>query len=406
MKNVVLETTAQLNNYKGQYSIISAYNHKKVLEAFRECNITTEAFTGSTGYGYSDYGRKKLNSLYANIFKGEDALVSSNFASGTHTIYTVFRALLNYGDSIVSLTGELYDTLEKSLNDENGLIKKLNITYDKLELNDDSSINLNNIKNEQFSKYKLVIIQRSRGYSTRKSIRIDEIEEVAKIIKKNYPNTIIFVDNCYGEFVEMKEPLEVGVDIIAGSLIKNPGGTISVSGGYIVGKKSLIEKVSNEFTVPGIGKEIGCESSTDLRLMFQGIFIAPMIVAECLTTCYYTALLFTKLGYEISPAIDDERTDIIQSITFKEKEKLIKFIQVIQEYSPIDSLAVPYPWDMPGYDCQVIMASGSFISGSSLELSADAPIRAPYIAYLQGTTSFHYTKIAIDKAVEAIEAMN
>jgi cystathionine beta-lyase family protein involved in aluminum resistance len=223
------------------------------------------------------------------------------------------------------------------------------------------------------------------------------------LIKEYSPNTILFVDNCYGEFVEKMEPIEVGADIIAGSLIKNPGGTIAPSGGYIVGTKYLIEQVSDSFTVPGIGREIGCENSVDLRLMFQGIFLAPRIVEECLVTGYYAALLFNEQGYFVSPGTNETRTDIIQSITFKDKEKLIKFIQTIQEYSPVDSQAIPHPWNMPGYDSQVIMASGSFISGSSLELSADAPIREPFIAYLQGSTSFYYSKIAIDKALEALE---
>ncbi len=406
MNNLVREATAQLNIFRKEYSVISIFNHEKVLNAFLECNITTEAFTGSTGYGYDDYGRRKLNLLYANIFKGEDALVSSNFASGTHTIYTAFRALLDYGDKIISLTGELYDTLEKSLNDENGLINKLKLDYDKIDLTGLGKINMDILKDEKFKNYKMVIIQRSRGYSTRRSITISEIEEVAKVIKAKYPDIIIFVDNCYGEFVEMQEPLEVGADIIAGSLIKNPGGTIALSGGYIVGREKLIKKISCEFTVPGIGKEIGCENSNDLRLMFQGIFMAPKIVEECLLSVHYAGLLFEKLGFEISPTIDEKRTDIIQSITFKNKNKLIKFIQTIQKFSPIDSSAVPYPWDMPGYNCQVIMASGSFISGSSLELSADAPIREPYIAYLQGSTSFYYSKIAIDNSFEAISLIN
>lgn len=392
----------QLNDFREVYSAIAIHNHSKVLKAFKDCNITTEAFNGSTGYGYNDYGRNKLNMLYSNIFKGEDALVSSNFASGTHTIYTVFRGLLDYGDKIVSLTGDLYDTLEKAICEDSGLVKKMAISYDKISLNSEDRIDIDVIKQQSFKKYKMAIIQRSRGYSTRRSITIEEIEETAKLIKAYSPNTVIFVDNCYGEFVEKAEPIEVGADIIAGSLIKNPGGTIAQSGGYIVGRKDLIEKVSNCFTVPGIGREIGCENSIDLRLMFQGIFLAPKIVEECLVTSYYAALLFNDLGYVVSPSLNEIRTDIIQSITFNNKEKLIKFIQTIQEYSPIDSQAMPHPWDMPGYDTQVIMASGSFISGSSLELSADAPIREPYIAYLQGSTSFYYSKIAIDNAIEAL----
>jgi cystathionine beta-lyase family protein involved in aluminum resistance len=393
----------QLNNFRDAYLETSKENHHKVLMAFKECNITTEAFNGSTGYGYNDYGRAKLNLLYSKIFKSEDALVSSKFASGTHTIYTVFRGLLNYGDKIVSLTGELYDTLEKALIDNDGLVQQMDLEYDRISLNKQGRIDLDKIKSKEFSRYKIAIIQRSRGYSTRRSITIQEIEETAKIIKQYAPETILFVDNCYGEFVEKREPIEVGADIIAGSLIKNPGGTIAESGGYIVGRKDLIEKVSNSFTVPGIGREIGCEGSMSLRLMFQGIFLAPKIVEECLMSGYYTGLVFNDLGYEISPGLYDTRTDIIQSITFNDKEKLIRFIQTIQEFSPVDSMAIPHPWDMPGYDCQVIMASGSFISGSSLELSADAPIKEPYIAYLQGSTSFNYSKIAIDKAVEALK---
>lgn len=392
----------QLNDFREAYSAIAIHNHSKVLKAFKDCNITTEAFNGSTGYGYNDYGRSKLNMLYSNIFKGEDALVSSNFASGTHTIYTVFRGLLDYSDKIVSLTGDLYDTLEKAIWDDNGLVKAMAISYDKISLNSEGRIDIDVIKQQSFKQYKMAIIQRSRGYSTRRSITIEEIEETAKLIKAYSPNTVIFIDNCYGEFVEKAEPIEVGADIIAGSLIKNPGGTIAQSGGYIVGRKDLIKKVSNSFTVPGIGREIGCENSIDLRLMFQGIFLAPKIVEECLITSYYTALLFNDLGYVVSPSLNETRTDIIQSITFNNKDKLIKFIQTIQEYSPIDSQAIPLPWDMPGYDTQVIMASGSFISGSSLELSADAPIREPYIAYLQGSTSFYYSKIALDKAIEAL----
>lgn len=402
-KLVTKELIEQLNNFRNAYTETSMHNHKKVLLAFKDCNITTEAFNGSTGYGYNDFGRTKLNLLFSKIFKSEDALVSSKFASGTHTIYTVFRGLLDYGDKIISLTGELYDTLEKAISDKNGLVHQMNIKYDRLDLNDQGKINIESLEHGALSKYKIAIIQRSRGYSTRKSITIQEIEETAILLKKIAPETILFVDNCYGEFVEKREPIEAGADVIAGSLIKNPGGSIAESGGYIAGRKDLIDKISDSFTVPGIGREIGCESSISLRLMFQGIFLAPKIVEECLLSCYYTGLVFKELGYQISPDLNETRTDIIQSIIFNDKSKLIKFIQTIQEFSPVDSMAIPHPWDMPGYDCQVIMASGSFISGSSLELSADAPLREPYIAYLQGSTSFNYSKIAIDKVVEALK---
>lgn len=380
----------------------SALNHLKVLSAFQQAKITTEAFHGSTGYGYNDFGKRKLEELYALVFKGESALVSSRFASGTHGIHVVLKGLLRPGDQMVSLTGTLYDTLEKSLSHKEGLIKRDGIVYSRVELIEKEYLDLEYVRRGGLANSRVAFIQRSRGYSQRKAISIQGIEELAQLMKIYAPNTLLVIDNCYGEFVEEREPLEVGADIVVGSLIKNPGGTLALSGSYIVGSKPLIEDIASAFTVPGIGDEIGWESSESLRLMFQGLYLAPGMVEQSLLTSIYTAYRFTSEGFETSPAPGEKRSDLIQSILFHNQEKLITFIQEIQANSPIDSIVKPLPWDMPGYDHPVIMASGSFIGGSSSELSADAPIRPPYAAYLQGGVNLHYSKIAIEKALKAV----
>lgn len=390
-----------VDSFRKGYEKTAILNHKKVLDAFKKVEVSTDAFNGSTGYGYDDYGRMKLNQLYSEVFRGEDALVSSKFASGTHAIYTTLLALVKPNDRIVSLTGALYDTMDKALKDRDGLINKYGVTFNSWDLVE-GDIDTKRIINGELSDASLVIIQRSRGYSTRNSISVKRIEEVISLVRKHAPNVTVFVDNCYGEFVEEREPLEVGADIIAGSLIKNPGGTIALSGGYVVGKRELISKVSSQFSVPGIGREIGCENSENLRLMFQGLFLAPKIVEESLLSAYYLAETMGKLGFRVDPKVDDYRTDIIQSIYFDKEEDLIDFVQTVQFFSPVDSKVKPIPWDMPGYDHKVIMASGSFISGSSLEMSCDAPIRKPYVAYYQGGVSFYYSKLAIDSYKDKI----
>lgn len=392
----------RFNQFKRTYGETAFSNHKKVLEAFHKAKIDSEAFNGSTGYGYADFGRRKLNELYSAIFRSEDALVSSKFASGTHAIYTALRGIVRPGDRIVSLTGALYDTLEKALWNEEGLVRRDGVLYEKFGLTPSGHIDLEAIRGGCLKGARVAMIQRSRGYSQRKAVTVEEIGEAVALIRLHAPGTLVFVDNCYGEFVEDREPIEVGADLAAGSLIKNPGGTIAVSGGYIVGRAELIERIASAFTVPGIGREIGCESSTDLRLMFQGIYLAPKLVEESLLTAYYAALVLEKAGYEVSPDLEEKRSDLIQSVIFHDQGDLIRFVQLIQRYSPVDSMASPEPWDMPGYDHQVIMASGSFIGGSSSELSADGPIRPPFVAYLQGGVSFHYSKLAIDKALEGI----
>lgn len=392
----------RLDRFREAYAPVAFANHRKVLEAFHKARIDADAFQGSTGYGYADYGRRKLNEVYSSIFRSEDALVSSRFASGTHAIYTALRGILKPGERLVSLTGTLYDTLEKALSGKEGLIGRDGVVYEKVPLGGDGGLDLDYLKRGALNGARVAMIQRSRGYSQRKAVSIDEIGEACRLIREHAPGTLVFVDNCYGEFVEDREPIEAGADLAAGSLIKNPGGTIAVSGGYVVGSRELVEQVASAFTVPGIGREIGCESSTDLRLMFQGIYLAPKFVEEALLTAYYAALVLDRAGYEVSPGLEEGRSDLIQSVVFHDEGDLIRFIQKIQRYSPVDSTARPEPWDMPGYDHQVIMASGSFIGGSSSELSADGPVRPPYVAYLQGGVSFHYSKLVIDKALEEI----
>ena len=397
----IIETAMKmLSQFTQQYNRIFQQNHSKVLEAFRDNKVTDECFRGSTGYGYNDSGRKILNQVYAQIFKGEAALVSSHFASGTHTIYTGINSLVNMNNKILAIADEPYDTLYKAFTDQESFIKNKNICFDILPLQNTMQLDLEAFKKKDLAAYKLILLQRSKGYSLRPSISIDEIEEVATILKEKAPNTILFVDNCYGEFVEDREPLEVGAHVIAGSLIKNPGGTLVASGGYLIGEESLINKISDSFTVPAIGRKIGAVDGTTLRLMFQGLYLAPKTVEEAFYSSLYASLLFEGLGYKTYPKSGDKRTDVVQAIAFKEKDKLIRFCQLIQSHSPVDSFVQPIPWLMPGYDHEVIMASGSFISGSSSELSADGPIREPYAAYLQGGTSFHYSKYALDNIIK------
>ena len=403
MKNTdkIIETaTRMLSQFTQQYNEIFQKNHIKVLEAFKENKVSDECFRGSTGYGYNDTGRDLLNKVYAQIFKGESALVSSRFATGTHTIYTGINSLVHINDKILAIAGEPYDTLYKAFADKKSFINMKHITFDILPLKDNLSLDIDAFKKMDLSAYKLVLLQRSKGYSLRPSIAIDEIQEVATILKEKSPSTILFVDNCYGEFIEDREPLEVGAHVIAGSLIKNPGGTLVSSGSYLIGEEILINTISDSFTVPGIGQEIGAVDGTTLRLMFQGLYLAPKTVEEAFYSSLYASLLFEALGYETYPKSMDKRTDVVQAIVFKDKAKLIKFCQLIQSYSPVDSFVQPIPWLMPGYDHEVIMASGSFISGSSSELSADGPIREPYTAYLQGGISFHYSKFALDNIIK------
>ena len=382
---------------------IEEYNSRKILDAFIENNISESDFNTSTGYGYNDIGRDKIEDVYASIFKAEDALVRSQFISGTHAISTCLFALLRPGDIMLCISGKPYDTLDTIIgfNDNQSSLKAFNIDYKQIDLID-NNFDYNNIKDIlSNNKIKLIEIQRSKGYSTRESISIDKIEEVIKIIRSIDKEVIIMIDNCYCELVNKKEPIEVGADICVGSLIKNLGGAIASNGGYIVGRRDLINLCAERLNVPGQAKEVG-PSMGQNKPILEGLYMAPMIVNNAIKTAIYTAYLFEKLGYNVSPKYNEERVDIVENIIFNNEEDLITYVKAIQSNSKIDSNAVAMPSEMPGYDDKIIMASGSFTQGSSIELSCDGPLRSPYIAYQQGSISYKYGKIIVDRAINSL----
>ncbi|MBS4539923.1 methionine gamma-lyase family protein [Clostridium sp. D2Q-11] len=386
---------------------ISEYNQLKVLNAMQKERLDATNFNWTTGYGYGDVGREKVEKIYSNIFNTEDALVRPTIVSGTHALSLTLFGILLPGDELISAAGAPYDTLLKVIGekgDEPGTLLEQGIKYKEIPLNDES-IDVERLVSNISSQTKIVLIQRSTGYSFRKALTIEEIEMVIKRVKMVKKDVICMVDNCYGEFVHIKEPSDVGADIVAGSLIKNPGGGLALTGGYIVGRKDLIERIANKSTAPGIGKECGLTFGTTRRTL-QGLFLAPKIVSESIKTAILAAKVFSNLGYEIIPKLEDERSDIIQAIKMDNKEKVIKFCQSIQASSPVDSHVKPEPWDMPGYDEPVIMASGAFVEGSSIELSADAPIREPYIVYLQGGLNYYHGKYGIMKVLSTFKNSN
>lgn len=387
---------------------VALANQKKVLDGFRKCNVSDYHFNPSTGYGYDDMGRETLESLYAEIFKGEAALVRPQIISGTHAIATALLGVLRPGDELVYVTGQPYDTLLDIVGvTGNGIgsLKEFNIDYKHIDLLENGKVDFDNVINNVSEKTKVIGIQRSRGYANRPSFTIDEIEQMIAIIKPHVPNAVFFVDNCYGEFVETREPLEVGADLIAGSLIKNPGGGIVKMGGYLVGTEELIEKCAYRLTSPGIGREAGATLYSLLE-MYQGLFLAPHVVGEAVKGAVFTAGLLEKFEINSTPKWDDERTDLIQMVALPSKDEMIKFAQVIQKFSPVDSNVMPVPAAMPGYEDQVIMAAGTFIQGASIELSADGPIRPPYLLYIQGGLTFEHVKLAVTQAVEEVFILN
>lgn len=382
---------------------ICEYNSNKVLNAFINNRVSESHFNSTTGYGYNDLGREVIEKIYSEVLKGEDALVRSQFISGTHALTVTLFALLRPNDTLLSITGKPYDTLEEVIGivDNSSSLKSYNINYEQIDLiNDDFDYDLIE-KRLKESFIKLIEIQRSKGYSTRKSISISKLERVISFIKNISPSTIIMIDNCYCEFVNKKEPLEVGADIIVGSLIKNLGGGITPNGAYICGGKDLIELCASRLNVPGEGKEVGPSLGMN-KLLLQGLFLAPSVVKSSVKTAIFTSKMLEELGYQVEPRHNDERVDIVQNIIFNDPDKLIKYCQGIQSASPIDSYVKPVPWDMPGYTDKVVMASGSFTQGSSIELSCDGPIRSPYIAYQQGSLTYEYGKIAVIKAISEI----
>lgn len=376
---------------------ISEFNQLKVLKAFNKYNLNTQDFISATGYGYADTGREKVEEIFADIFKSEDALVRPSIVAGTHALSLVLFALLNHGDKMVAITDDPYDTMQQVIgiagNKKGNLLSK-GISYDKLALDSNNQIDYGNISNVIDKDTKLALIQRSTGYTQRRTFTISEIEKAVSEIKRANPDTIVFVDNCYGEFTEDKEPIEVGADIVAGSLIKNLGGGIAITGGYICGKADLIEYCANTLTAPGIGKDEGLSFGTT-RQVLQGLYFAPHIVKEAIKVGLLFGKVFDKLGYEVIPKVDDPRSDIVQSIIFKDPDKVITFCKAIQEVATVDSNLVPEPFPMPGYEDPVIMAAGGFVEGATSELSADGPLREPYVAYLQGGLNYYHGKHAL-----------
>ncbi len=403
-QKIVSESEQKLKNIYQKLDNICDYNSIKVLNAFTKNNLNESHFNSTTGYGYNDEGRAIIEKIYADIFHAEDALVRSQFISGSHALTVCLFALLRPNDTLLSITGKPYDTLDEviGLVDNPSSLKSFNINYDQVDLiSDDFNYKEIEKKIKNNPHIKVIEIQRSKGYSTRKSLSINKVSQVIKFIKEINPNIIIMVDNCYCEFVSKKEPTEVGADIVVGSLIKNLGGGITPNGAYIVGKEKLIKLCSERLNLPGEGKEVGPSLNMN-KCILQGLFMAPSVVNSALKTAVLTSYVMDYLGYEVEPKYNEERVDIVQNIIFHSPEKLIKYCQAIQSASPIDSNVSPIPWDMPGYQNQVIMASGSFIQGSSIELSCDGPIREPYIAYQQGSLTYSYGKIAIMKAIDIL----
>ncbi|MEK5164342.1 methionine gamma-lyase family protein [Paenibacillus sp. FSL R5-0527] len=384
------------------------HNSWKVIEAFQRHQVSDYHFSGSTGYAYNDRGREVLDLVYADVFGAEAALVRPHFASGTHTIATALFGVLRPGDELLYITGRPYDTLHKVIGkpgDGSGSLQDFGIAYNEAELTADGTIDWKAVRGKITDRTRVIGIQRSRGYDWRDSFTVEQIGDMVREVKALKPEAIVFVDNCYGEFTEEREPTEVGADLIAGSLIKNPGGGLAETGGYICGREDLVKLASYRLTAPGIGGEVGAMLGTT-RGIYQGLFLAPTIVGQAVKGSVLAAAVFERAGFESRPGWNERRTDLIQAISFSGPEQLIAFVQGIQKAAAVDGHVVPEPWDMPGYEHPVIMAAGTFIQGGSLELSADAPIRAPYIAYMQGGLTYSHVKFGLLTALQTMKDRN
>ena len=393
---------------RGQFAHIDAvaeYNSQKVLAAFQNHRVAEAHFAGTTGYGYDDLGRDTLDQIYAEIFGTEDALVRIQFVNGTHAIASALYGALKPGDTLLSAVGAPYDTLLSVIGvtgEEPGSLKEYGIGYRQVDVTPDNLPDKAGLAQAvQAPDVKVVLIQRSKGYSTRASLSVAEIGELIAVVKEHRPDVTVIVDNCYGEFVETMEPTQVGADLIVGSLIKNPGGGLAPTGGYLAGRHDLVEAAAKRLTVPGIGRECGSTLGNN-RLLYQGLFLAPHTVAQAVKTAVFNARMMELLGYQTEPRSDQERHDIIQMVSLERPELVEKYCKGIQSGSPVDSYVTPVPWDMPGYDCQVIMAAGAFIQGASIELSADAPMRPPYTVYMQGGLTYESGKTGVLLAVEEL----
>lgn len=405
MKQLIADVEATLAPYFKAIEETAFVNQEKVLNAFHEVKATESDLQGTTGYGYDDFGRDHLEEIYAHTFKAEDALVRPQIISGTHAITIALQSTLKHGDELLYITGNPYDTLLEVIGiNGNGIesLKEHGVQYNKVDLKH-GNIDIETVMQQIHSRTKVIAIQRSKGYDQRPSINLNLIEKAIQQIKAQYPEIIIFVDNCYGEFVEEREPIECGADLIAGSLIKNPGGGLAKIGGYIAGKKDLIARCGYRLTAPGIGKEAGA-SLNSLQEMYQGFFLAPHVVSQSLKGALFTSLLLEKMDMRTSPRYDEVRTDLIQTVSFENKEQMIQFCQSIQQASPINAHFSPEPAYMPGYEDDVIMAAGTFVQGSSIELSADGPIRPPFEAYVQGGLTYEHVKLAVSRAARNLKS--
>ena len=400
IENLANEVEKEIRPVFEKIDKVCEFNSMKVLEAFQQNNISDIHFNQTTGYGYGDIGRDTCEKVFAEVLRAEDSLVRGQFISGTHALTVALFAFLRPGDTMLSITGKPYDTLDEVIGivENKSSLKAFGVKFEQIDMKN-NDFNYEAIENRlKQGGIKLIEVQRSKGYSTRKSIGIDTLEKVIKHIRKFDENVIIMIDNCYCEFVNTKEPLEVGADVIIGSLIKNLGGGIAPNGAYIAGKRELVELAGERLTVPGEGKEVG-PSLGITKSILQGLFMAPSVVASSLKTAVFASRMLEKLGYEVEPKYNEERADIVQNINFNDENKLIKYCQGIQMGSPIDSNSIPEPWDMPGYTDKVIMAAGAFTQGSSIELSCDGPIRPPYIAFMQGGLTYEYGKLGVLKAI-------
>lgn len=405
--NYVEDMEKNIKNELNMVDDIVFYNSMKVISAFNKENVSEYHFNSTTGYGYNDIGRDTIERVYSDIFKSEDALVRGQFISGTHALTVSLFGLLRPNDIMLSISGTPYDTMHEviGISDNASSLKSFGVKYEEIDLINDDFDYENIVKRVSSNDLKLIYIQRSKGYSTRKSICLDKIEKVINEIRKVNTSAIIMIDNCYCEFVTKREPIEVGADICVGSLIKNLGGGIAPNGAYVVGKASLIHLISERLTAPGEAKEVGPSLGMN-KLLLQGLFNAPSVVGSALKTAILTSYILEQKGYKVEPKYNDERVDIVQNIIFEDPNKLIRYCQGIQAGSPIDSNALPEASDMPGYDDKVIMAAGAFTQGSSIELSCDGPLRSPYIAYQQGGLTYEYGKIGLMKALEKLEELN
>ncbi|MCD5322774.1 MULTISPECIES: aminotransferase class I/II-fold pyridoxal phosphate-dependent enzyme [Pontibacillus] len=407
LEQLAVETEQDIKDIHQSINGLAEYNQERVLRAFRNQQVSDSHFNPTTGYGYDDMGRDKLEQVYAEVFGGEDALVRPQIVSGTHAITISLFGLLRPGNELLYITGAPYDTLEEIVGvrgSGNGSLKDFHIGYNQVNLLNNGSVNYEEVQRAITPHTKVIGIQRSKGYAARPSFTIAEIKEMIEYVKGINPEIIVFVDNCYGEFAEEQEPIHVGADLIAGSLIKNPGGGLARTGGYIAGRADLVEQCAYRLTAPGLGKETGATLHS-LQEMYQGLFLAPHVVGEAMKGAVFTSRFLEKLGFATTPHYLAKRTDLIQSVTFETAEQMIAFCQEIQKASPINSHVTPYPSYMPGYEHDVIMAAGTFVQGGSLELTADGPIRAPYTAFVQGGLTYAHVKIAIKMAVERLVAL-